>query len=162
MWFSTSGSGGWVLQNICSCGPGRYVCSESFWVHLCFPENKSWMGGLKESKRKPPLLLLVCFQSPQGRSKDYSEEILWILWFFGCGVRYDHDPSTDQMGQASLPQWCDRCLGSGLWSLSHSNMLHREWCGPRLCGKLLWVSSLRAVLALLDQAYILQAGGNAM
>lgn len=38
-------------------------------------------------------------------------------------------------------------------------MLHRERCAPDFVAS--WVSSLRAVLALLDQAGILQVGGNA-
>lgn len=42
VWFLAPGSG-WVVQNICICSPGRYVCSDSF---LCFSEDKSWMEGL--------------------------------------------------------------------------------------------------------------------
>lgn len=48
VWFLALGSGGWVVQNICSCSPGRYVCSDSFWVQLCFSENESWMEDLKD------------------------------------------------------------------------------------------------------------------
>lgn len=47
VWFLALGSGGWVVQNICSCSPGRYVCSDSFWVQLCFSESESWMEDLK-------------------------------------------------------------------------------------------------------------------
>lgn len=48
VWFLAPGLRGWVVQNVCSCSPGRYVCSDSFWVQLCFSENKSWMEDLKD------------------------------------------------------------------------------------------------------------------
>lgn len=56
VWLCASGAGGWVLQNICSCSPSRYVCLESLWVQLCCPENKSCMGASKNLQRRPPLL----------------------------------------------------------------------------------------------------------
>lgn len=48
VWFLAPGLEGWVVQNVCSCSRGRYVCSDSFWVQLCFSENKSWMEDLKD------------------------------------------------------------------------------------------------------------------
>lgn len=149
-WFSTPGSGGWLLQN-CSFSPGRYVCSERFWVQMCFPKIKSWMRGSTDLKGKPPCWF-AC-SAVVWHSLGVGQPYIPGSWWGVDG----YCPSCLDTGTALIP-----LLGSFASSMSSAGSLAWSdvsgWASPsarRKIGTLGW-GSCGAQEALLQNSGIIQ------